>query len=150
MEHPTASMRNNHERLTSKHQGAGKSTPYLTQVPSTTLTSTRQGTTSQLRAPHPPAPSPRVRGEGRPFGQLEQNFTYKLVAKPRLAPCGCRAVSNGSLQLRQRYFAVAIEHVVGTERNDVAGGENVVRATFHDPAHIEVVYIEKRCDGNAQ
>ena len=50
------------------------------------------------------------------------------------------------VQFRQRHVPFAIEDVVRAKRDDVPAGKDVVDAALHQPADVEVVGVEERCD----
>lgn len=53
-------------------------------------------------------------------------------------------------QLRQFRCAIAVEHVESAEGDDVAAGEDVMRAALHHSPYIKIVHVQERCDGDAQ
>ena len=63
------------------------------------------------------------------------------VSSLKSAPATAR---SRVLQLRQGDFAVAVQHVVRTEGDDMTRGQDVVRAALHHTPHIKIVRIQKR------
>ena len=55
-------------------------------------------------------------------------------------------LGNGIGEFRQRHMSIAVQHVIGTKRNDMPAWQHMVRAALHQPADVEVVGVQEAGD----